>query len=85
MDECEIMFSLTSYVANIGPSSETTDQVYDFIDDFAAWILVVIEDLLGEIWGALVTVFVTLSPIIGVLLIMSIFLYMFNEKFVSGR
>ena len=72
-------------IANIGPSSETTDQVYDLLDDFAAWVLTIMEDFLEHIWNALVTIFVTLSPVIGMLLIMSIFLYMFNEKFVSGR
>ncbi|MHA2327363.1 MAG: hypothetical protein ACXACR_02480 [Candidatus Hodarchaeales archaeon] len=69
---------------NIGIPSDSIDSIIDFIDQIAtALITTMFLPFLEKVWGAFVFTFITVAPTIGFLLMIAIFLYMFNQKYIA--
>lgn len=67
---------------NIGIPSDSIDSITDFIDQIVtALVTTMFQPFLENVWEAFVFIFITLAPTIGFLLLITIFLYMFSQKY----
>lgn len=70
---------------SIGIPSDSVDRVTDFIDSIWAQILVLILALIEMLWDLFVAVFIDITPALGFALVLCLWLYMFNVKFIEDR
>jgi len=70
---------------NIGIPSDSIDRIFDFIDSIWDGLETLVIALIEMLWNLFLAVVVDITPALGFSLVICLWLYLFQAKFLSTR